>query len=44
MKFLADRILKIPRLHYLLDQETQRLPGAFVVLEADKSRLRPLLG
>jgi hypothetical protein len=44
MKFLANRTLKIPRLRHLFDQESQHLPGAIVVLDADKSRLRPLLG
>ena len=38
MKFLR---LKMPRLRDLLTQETGRLPGAFVVLEANKIRLRP---
>ena len=41
---VTERMLKISRLQHLLDHEAQRLPGAFVVLEADKSRLRPLLG
>jgi predicted nuclease of predicted toxin-antitoxin system len=39
---VADRALKIPRLRYLLEQEAERLSGAFVVLEADKVRIRPL--
>jgi predicted nuclease of predicted toxin-antitoxin system len=41
---VIERTLKIPRLRHLLNQEAQRLPSAFVVLEVDKSRLRPLLG
>ena len=43
MRFdVTDRALKIPRLHHLLDQEAERLPGAFVVLEPNKVRIRPL--
>ena len=37
-----DRALKIPRLLELLRQDSQRLPGSFVVIEADKVRVRPL--
>ena len=40
---VADRALKIPRLRYLLKQQAERLRGAFVVLEADKVRFRPLI-
>lgn len=40
---VTARALKIPRLRYLLDQEAERLPGAFVVLEVDKVRVRPLI-
>jgi predicted nuclease of predicted toxin-antitoxin system len=40
---VADRALKVPRLRYLLDQEAERLLGAFVVLEVDKVRVRPLI-
>jgi hypothetical protein len=40
---IADRDIKIPRLRYLLEQEAERLPGAFVVLEVDKVRVRPLI-
>jgi len=40
---VADRDLKIPCLRYLLEREAERLPGAFVVLEADKVRIRPLI-
>lgn len=40
---VADRALKVPRLRYLLEQEAERLPGAFVVLEVDKVRVRPLI-
>ena len=40
---VTDRAFKVPRLRYLLDQEAERLPDAFVVLEADKIRIRPLI-
>ncbi|MBC8448147.1 MAG: DUF5615 family PIN-like protein [Chloroflexi bacterium] len=40
---VADRALKIARLRYLLEQEGERLAGAFVVLEAGKVRIRPLI-
>jgi predicted nuclease of predicted toxin-antitoxin system len=40
---VADRALKVPRLRYLLDQEAERLPGSFIVLETDKIRVRSLL-
>jgi predicted nuclease of predicted toxin-antitoxin system len=39
---VTDREMKTPRLRYLLDQEAERLPGAFVVLEPNKVRIRPL--
>jgi predicted nuclease of predicted toxin-antitoxin system len=39
---VADRALKIPRLRHLLQQQGERLPGAFAVLEADKVRIRSL--
>jgi len=39
---VADRASKVPRLRYLLEREAERLPGAFVVLERDKVRFRPL--
>lgn len=39
---VVDRALKIPHLHDLLEYETQRLPGAFVVLEVNKIRVRSL--
>jgi uncharacterized protein (DUF433 family) len=39
---INERQLKIPRLLELLDSEGHRLPGSFIVLEADKTRLRPL--
>jgi predicted nuclease of predicted toxin-antitoxin system len=39
---VGDRALKVPRLRYLLEQEAERLPGAFVVLEVDKVRVRSL--
>ena len=38
----AERDQKAPRLRYLLEQQAERLPGAFVVLEVDKVRVRPL--
>lgn len=38
---VADRALKIPRLRDLLAHESARLTGAFVVLEVNKTRLRP---
>ena len=40
---IADRALKIPRLRYLLEEEAEKLPGAFVVLEVDRVRVRPLI-
>lgn len=40
---VADRTLKVPRLRDLLEHEATRLPDAFVVLEADKVRVRSLL-
>jgi predicted nuclease of predicted toxin-antitoxin system len=39
---IGDRESKIPRLGYLLDHEAERLPHAFVVLEPNKVRIRPL--
>ena len=39
---VQDAILKIPRLRVLLDHEEDRIPGAFVVVNATKARLRPL--
>lgn len=39
---VADRALKIPRLRDLLKRRGERLPGAFVVLEVDRVRIRPL--
>jgi predicted nuclease of predicted toxin-antitoxin system len=39
---VGDRALKVPRLRCLLEKEPERLPGAFVVLEVDKVRVRPL--
>ncbi|ETW98973.1 MAG: hypothetical protein ETSY2_41805, partial [Candidatus Entotheonella gemina] len=38
---VEDRRLKIPRLRDLLAEISQRLTSTFVVLEADKTRLRP---
>ena len=39
---IADRSLKVPRLRDLLRNEADRLENAFVVLEPDKIRVRPL--
>jgi len=39
---VAERDFKIPRLRELLEYESRRLPGAFVVVEASKIRFRPL--
>lgn len=39
---VAERGRKIPRLRSLLAYEAGRLPDAFVVLEANKVRIRPL--
>jgi predicted nuclease of predicted toxin-antitoxin system len=40
---IADRDSKVPRLRYLLEQEAERLPDNFVVLEVDKVRVRSLI-
>jgi predicted nuclease of predicted toxin-antitoxin system len=40
---VAERDSKIPRLRWLLRHEVERLPGAFVVLESNKVRVRSLL-
>lgn len=40
---VADRALKVPRLRHLLEWQSERLPDAFVVLEPDKVRIRPLV-
>lgn len=40
---VSDRDLKIPRLRALLEEDVERLPGSFVVLEVNKTRFRPLL-
>jgi hypothetical protein len=40
---VVDRASKIPRLRHLLEQGSERLPGAFVVLEQGKVRIHPLL-
>lgn len=37
-----DRWTKIPRLIEFLEREGRRLEGSFVVLEAEKTRIRPL--
>jgi len=39
---VQDTPLKIPRLRTLIIQEGNRIPGAFVVLDAAKVRIRPL--
>lgn len=39
---VQERTTKTPRLIEFLEHEARRLPGAFVVLEADKVRIRPL--
>ncbi len=39
---VQDAMSKIPRLRVLLDHEKDRIPGAFVVLDATKARVRPL--
>ena len=39
---VAEHTLKIARLRELLNRFAERLPNAFVVLEADKTRIRPL--
>jgi predicted nuclease of predicted toxin-antitoxin system len=43
LRFAIDeRLMKIPRLLELLDSEGHRLSGSFIVLESDKTRVRPL--
>lgn len=37
---VTERDLKIPRLRQLLERQSEKVPGAFVVLEADKMRIR----
>ena len=39
---INERQLKIPRLLELLDSAAHRLAGSFIVVEADKTRMRPL--
>ena len=39
---LKERALKAPRLYTLLKRESERLEGAFAVLDADKARIRSL--
>jgi predicted nuclease of predicted toxin-antitoxin system len=39
---IADRHLKIPRMHELPAQEIERIPGHMIVLEENKVRIRPL--
>ena len=39
---IANRSQKVVRLRYLLRNSADRLFGAFVVLEVDKTRIRPL--
>ncbi len=40
---VSERALKLPRLREFLETGADRLPSRFIVLEADKVRLRPLL-
>ena len=37
-----QRNQKVPRLKALIEQEAQNITGKFIVLEADKTRTRPL--
>lgn len=39
---VEDRAAKVPRLRWLLDELADHLPGSFAVLDADRTRLRPL--
>ena len=39
----ANHSLKLSRLRELLENSADRLPGAFVVLEGNKTRIRPLI-
>ena len=39
---VSDRALKVPRVRQLLARHDHQIPGAFVVLDADKARVRPL--
>ncbi len=39
---VADRILKVPRVQSLLESRASQLPGAFVVIDPEKIRFRPL--
>lgn len=41
---VREEALKAPRLLELIGRHGERLPGAFVVLEADRVRRRPLEG
>ncbi len=41
---IVDSELKINRLRNLLEHQSNLLPGAFVVIDKDKIRFRPLLG
>lgn len=37
-----DRSLKVPRLRSLLENQSDQVPGAFVVVDGEKIRFRPL--
>jgi predicted nuclease of predicted toxin-antitoxin system len=39
---VADRSLKVPRVLSLLKNQTDQLPGVFVVIDPQKIRFRPL--
>jgi hypothetical protein len=39
---IRDRAWKIPRMRWLIRQYGERIPGAFVVLELNRVRFRPL--
>jgi predicted nuclease of predicted toxin-antitoxin system len=39
---ISERHLKLPRLRDLIAERSWQLPGAFVVVEPDKFRVRPL--
>jgi predicted nuclease of predicted toxin-antitoxin system len=39
---VADRVLKIPRLRSLLENQSEQMLDAFVVIDKEKIRVRPL--
>lgn len=41
---VVDHALKIPRLHSVLESQSNQIPGAFVVIDKEKIRIRPLSG